>query len=319
MSPRRPTLRDVSQHTGLSVTQVSRALNGHDDVAESTRRAVEAAAQAIGYVPNMQARQLRMPGLRANAVGIVLPATTLSFSYPFLGSLMAGVIQVASEQRVEVDISTVSDESAELLTYKRAIEQRRVDGFVLLRTRRTDERLAFLQEAGVPWVAFGRADNAPPGLVVDDADDAMAPVVEHLVGLGHRRIGCIAEPDEFARSHHRLRSFLDAMADAGHDVDPGLVVHADFADGSGQTAAERLLDRGEPPTAIVALNDLLALGALSAAYDRGLDVPSDLSITGFDDVPLAALAGPPLTTLRVDAEQMGRELAGRLLDLVDGR
>ncbi|MEL7157939.1 MAG: LacI family DNA-binding transcriptional regulator, partial [Actinomycetota bacterium] len=178
MSPRRPTLRDVSRHVGLSVTQVSRALNGHDDVAEGTRLLVEAAATEIGYVPNIQARQLRMPSMRANAIGIVLPATTLSFSYPFLGSLMAGIIQVANERRFEVDISTVSEESTELLTYKRAIHQRRVDGFVLLRTRIDDGRVVFLQESGTPFVAFGTAEGVAPGLVVDDAEDAMAPIAE---------------------------------------------------------------------------------------------------------------------------------------------
>ena len=317
MAGSRPTLRDVARLAEVSVTQASRALNGHGDVSEGTRRSVAAAAEQLGYRPNMQARALKMPSMRANAIGIVLPATTLSFSYPFLGSLVAGFIQVANECQFEVDISTVSDESLELLTYKRAIDQRRVDGFLLLRTRVEDDRVGFLAEHNIPYATFGRIPSLEAAPSVDDADDCMLPLVRHLADLGHTRIACVAEPDRFARSHLRLRSFVASMEECGLAVDDGLIAIGDFELRSGYAAAEKLLAEKDRPTAIVGLNDLLALGVLGAAFDLGLSVPRDLSVTGFDDVHLAALARPPLTTLRVDAERIGAELATGLLAFID--
>lgn len=337
-------MRDVARRADRSVTQVSRALNGYSDVSESTRRVVQEAAEALGYVPNIQARQLKMPQLRTGAVGIVLPATTLSFSYPFVGSLVAGFIREANGRRVEVDISTVSAESAELMTYKRAIQQRRVDGFLLLRTRRDDERIAFLRAEGVPFATFGRAEldrgvgpdsggvaaeddedqrgdgsGVPYHPEVDDSDDCMLAVVQHLVELGHTRIGCVAEPAGFARSDLRRRSLLTAAADHGIAISPDDVVVDDFHQDSGWRGGHTLLGRdpGDRPTAVVGLNDVLAIGVIGAATERGLRVPEDVSVTGFDDVPLAALAQPPLTTLSQPAERIGGELAARLLDHIE--
>ncbi len=314
----RVTLHDVARQLGMSVTQTSRALNDKWDVAEKTKTRARAVAAELGYVPNLEARRLKTGSNRADAIGLVLPRSELHFSNAFFAELLSGLVAAATERQFEVRLSVSIGASDDLRSYRQALAMRQVDGFVLVRTEINDPRASYLAHAQCPFVAFGRGCDHPTFPYVDDVDDVMAPVVTHLAGLGHRRIACIVEPAKYSMSHYRFRSFEEAAAECGIEVNPDLVVEADFGEDSGYAAARSLLCKTDRPTAIVTQNDLLALGVLGAARDTGICVPHELSVTGFDDIAAGRYATPGLTTVRRSPLLVGEMLCRQLLDVVNG-
>lgn len=313
----RVTLHDVARELGMSVTQTSRALNDKWDVAEKTKARARAVAADLGYVPNLEARRLRTGSARADAIGLVLPQSELHFSNAFFAELLSGLVETATAQQFEVRLVVSIESAHDLKSYRQAILRRQVDGFVLVRTEVDDPRIGYLMEAGFPFVAFGRGCDTPSFPFVDDVDHVMDPIVTHLADLGHRRIACIIEPAHFSMSHYRFRSFENAAARCSIATDPNLVVEADFHEDSGYAAARDLFRERKRPTAIVAQNDLLALGALGAARDADIGVPDELSITGFDDIAAGRYATPGLTTVRRSPRTVGATLCLQLLDLVN--
>ncbi|MXW96398.1 MAG: LacI family transcriptional regulator [Acidimicrobiaceae bacterium] len=314
---KRPTLRDVANETGLSVTQTSRALNGRYDVSARTRARVTEAAARIGYTPNLEARRLKMPGTRTNSIGLVLATRSQRFSDPYFGELLAALVDEAARNDCELQLSTPLVHEDPTASYERAVAAQRVDGFVVLRATRDDPRVLYLREENVPFVTFGRIDELGGHPAVNESIDCLRPAVDHLVALGHRRIGCLAEPLEHAIAGRRIASFHRSLADHGIEAEPAHVIPSGFREDAAAEATSQLLDTLDPPSALVAFNDLLAMGALRAAASHGLDVPGDLSIVGFDDIHAARFMSPPLTTLRHSPQTLGRELVTQLLKVID--
>jgi len=306
----------VAEVLGLSVTQTSRALNGHSDVAPATRDRAEEAARSIGYVPNLEARRLKMPDTRSHSIGLVL-AGSQRFSDPFFGTLLTTMVDEATARGYELQLSAPLVDEDPIESYRRAIRSKRVDGFVLLRTAIDDVRAHYLADRSVPFVTFGQVEGAEAAPTVRESPDCLQPAVDHLVELGHRRIGCLIEPQTYSIGAGRYDSFLRAMAAAGLEPNPDHIVPSGFRDDTAFEAAGALLDGGDRPTALLASNDLLALGAMRAAAVRGLDVPEHLSIIGFDDITAAGLSTPGLTTLRHHEGAVGRELVAQLLTTID--
>lgn len=301
----RPTLREVAAKAGLSVTQASRALNDHDDVAEATKERARAAAAELRYTPNREARRLKDPHASSGAIGIVLPTESLRFNDPFFGDLLSAMVVEAGEHKLQLTLSTPPPNQGASDPYDAAIREKQVDGFVVVRTIDDDPRIDFLLERSFPFVTFGRPLGKSGFPAVELAKDSFVPLVQHLVELGHRDVACMAEPPQFAIGSARLRSFLSAAADHGLRVAPDAVVHAGFHERAGFDSTGALLDGTTPPTAIVAMNDLLALGALRAAESRELSVPDDLTVVGFDDIQAARQVSPSLTTVRQSADEVG--------------
>lgn len=313
----RPTLRDVAARAGLSVTQVSRALNDHDDVAESTKVLARKVAAELQYTPNLEARRLKDPGARSGVVGIILPQDSLRFSDPFFGELLSSMVAEASTAGLQLSLSTHPDGTPETAPYDLAIRTKQVDGFVLLRTTTGDPRIDFLLQAQTPFVAFGRPDDQPGYPAVVAADEGFAAVIAHLQELGHQRVACVSEPSRFAIGTARLAAFRSAAADAGLTITDESIVEAGFHEGSGEEAARALLAAGQRPTAIVAMNDLLALGVLDAAAALELRVPQDLTVIGFDDIRAARQVQPALTTVHQSPQDVGIALIQLLVATID--
>jgi LacI family transcriptional regulator len=310
---RRPTLRDVAREAGLSVTQTSRALNGHADVAEATRQRAVDAAGRMGYTPNLEARRLKMPDTKRHSIGLILDTASQRFSDPFFGELLTELVDEAAVFGYELQLSAPLADEDPVDSYERAIRAKRVDGFVVLRTTHGDPRIPHLARSGVPFVSFGEPDHSDGHRTVSDSVDCLRPAIDHLVALGHRRIGCVAEPLTFTVATTRHASFLRALGSHGIDPNPDYLTIEGFREEAGYRAALRLLDLDDPPTALVTFNDLLAIGALGAAHSRGVLVPSHLSIIGFDDIHAARHTSPPLTTLRQSATSIGRSLIRQLV------
>jgi len=313
----RPTLRDVAAKAGLSVTQVSRALNDHDDVAESTKLLARRVAAELRYLPNLDARRLKDPRTRNDTIGIVLQNDSLRFNDPFFGDLLTAMVAEAGAAGFQLTLSTHLSDTPPTEPYDLAIRRKQVDGFVLLRTMTGDPRISFLLDAGIPFVTFGRPDGQNGFPAVELADDCFDPVVAHLLELGHETIGCLVEPAHFALGQRRLEAFRQAAKRGGLHLHDTAVIEAGFHAGSGHDAAHELLNHSPRPTAIVAMNDLLAIGAMKAANTAGLSVPDDISIIGFDDIRAASQLRPTLTTVRMAAAEVAAGLIGQLVPAIE--
>lgn len=312
------TLRDLAEALNLSITTVSRALAGYSDVAESTRQRVLDAAEEMGYVPDATARRLQKG--RTDTIGFVIPTSGPRFSDPYFSEILAGIGNEAARHNYDLLVSTrPPDTPEEQATYRRLIEGRLVDGLLVVRTRRKDPRLAYLATTGFPFVAFGRSDlDVEFPYVDEDGFTGFELVAQHLLELGHRRLAFIAAPEDLMFGAFR-RDGLEAVLHR-HELSlpPDYAVVGDLTQRGGFAAMNELLDLSPPPTAVVASNDLMALGATSAAQKRGLVVGRDVSITGFDDIPLAEHAHPSLTTVRQPIYDIGRQVCSMLIRLIQG-
>lgn len=316
MGTPRPTITDVARVAGVSKGAVSFALNGRPGVAADTRERILAVARDLGWSPSLRGRALSVS--RSLAVGLVIarPPETLGAD-PFFASFITGIETVLSARGYALMLQVVGDEHNEHESYRRLAASGRVDGVFLTDMRVDDVRPQLLDHLGLPTVVIGPAPGHGPwsAVQIDDRPGIVA-AVEHLVDLGHTRISHVAGPARFVHGVSRREAWSKAVTDAG--LEPGTCITGDFSAQGGADATKRLLDLAEPPTAIVYANDLMAIAGMSTAIGRGVEVPGHLSITGFDDTPLAAYLEPALTTVRTDVVGWGRAAATRLLALVDG-
>jgi DNA-binding LacI/PurR family transcriptional regulator len=312
----RPTIADVARAAGVSKGAVSFALNDRPGVAEATRARILAAADELGWTPSHRARALSSS--RAMTVGLVVARQPETLSAdPFFPAFIAGIESTLADHGQALLLQVVGDQESERRSYEALAASGRVDGVFLTDLRVDDPRPALLKTLGLPTILIAPCPTAGPWPVVAvDDRPGIAAAVEHLVALGHRRIAHVAGPADLVHTRSRREAWAGALVAAGLGEAPCL--HSDFSPAGGAQATHQLLDAGEPPTAIVYANDLMAIAGMSAAQTRGLTVPDDLSVTGFDDTPIAGHLRPPLTSVRTDVVGWGRAAAGCLLRLVDG-
>lgn len=311
------SLKDVANRLNLSITTVSRALGGYHDVAESTRELILKTAHELEYHPSATACRLRKQC--TDTIGFIIPTHDINFIDPVFSELLLGIGTEVSSQDMDLLVSTCPPSSEELTVYKRMVQEQRVDGMLVVRTRVQDKRIAYLTDHGFPFVAFGRSNNAT-GFNYLDVDGAAGinEIVRYLIMLGHRRIAIILPREDVMFAHYRLQGFEEAMAEAGLNVDSALMKRSTLTMNGGYEAGCSLLLHDDPPSAIVASNDLMALGVISAAQGLGLSVGTDVSVTGFDDIPLADYTHPSLTTVRQPLVEIGMRICGMLIRLLQG-
>lgn len=307
------TLKTIAEQAGLSITTVSRALAGYDDVNEDTRLRVIAIAERLGYQPNLTARHLRSK--QTYTIGMVIPLTSY-FSDPFFMELLSGVGRKASEYGYDLLLSAQQPGEEELSAYRRMVGSSRIDGIVVARVGQDDPRISFLVDAHHPFVAFGRSNSAHYPYIDVDGTAGMFDVVQHLVRLGHSRIALILPPLDLAFANARREGYLQGLRSAHLTPDPAYMAEGDLTQEGGCLAANRLLDLPQPPTAIAACNDMMAIGAMRAAQDRGLVVGRDIAITGFDDVLEASRVTPALTTVRQPIYAIGQQATEMLIRVI---
>jgi LacI family transcriptional regulator len=306
------TLKDIAEKTGKSVTTVSRALHDFDDVSPETKVFVRRVADELGYIPNITARQLQKQ--RTDTIGLILPSENPRTSDPFFSELLSGIVGESTQNGVGLLVSIHPPTDNETELYLEYIRSRRVDGFIVIRTQRQDPRIDLLMKYSFPFVSFGRVNgNNTFPLIDEDGQLGIQEAVSHLVGLGHTRLAFIAEPTHFTKAYHRLQGFCQALEEHGLAINQNLIIEGGFRQRSGHLIGDQLLDMPNPPTAIVACNDLLALGAMRAIQERGLVVGKDTSVTGFDDIVLADYVNPPLTTCHQPARQIGKMIYQMLI------
>lgn len=302
----------VARLAGVSPSTISRVLNGTAVVSEAKTQAIRAAIDELGYAPNPVARGLA--GGRTMSIGVV----TQALDSPFYGAALHGIeveLDPAGYRPLFVSGNWNAVAEAQCIDMLRT---RHVDGIIVLTGRLPDQALKECATS-VPVVVTGRALKAPGlyALRFDNFGGALL-ATRHLIQLGHRRIAFITGDPEHPDSQERLDGYRAALKEAGINHDPSLEVRGEYHEVSGMLAVERLLEQGDVVTAIFAANDQMAFGAALALRRRSLRVPEDISLVGFDDVPAAQFASPPLSTIHQPAFELGRLAAGAMLHLLAG-
>ncbi len=303
-----PTLADVAETAGVSLATASRVLSGRGyRVREELRRRVLAAARSLNYVPNAHAQALVRA--RTHVVGVV----THDVSDPYFAEIVRGVQRVATEAgRLAIICNTYRDPDREV-EYVRLLHAHRVEAIILTGSGREDRRYVQRMSAAVEaYLATGgrlvviSRHQLPGDAVLPDNFGGARALAHHLTALGHRRIAVISGPPGLTTTRDRLEGFRQGLEERGLRLDPEDVLAGDFGRESGEAAMEDLLHRGLRVSAVFALNDQMAVGALRALRRAGVRVPQDVSLAGFDDMPIARDVTPALTTVRVPMEEMGR-------------
>lgn len=297
-------IKDIAREVNRSITTVSRALNDYADVSPKTKKLVIETAKGMGYSPNTLAQRLQKQ--RTDTLGLIFPTFSPRFSDPFFSELLAGIGNKSAQLGYDLLVSTRPPGPTEKEAYEKLIDGGRVDGFIVVRTRKKDPRIELLIEHEFPFTVFGQTDSDEQFPFVDlDSYAGMQMIAEHLAGLNHKKVGCIAPYPDLAFTRKRVDGLRDGLAKFDIYLDEAYIKSGDLTQKSGYELGGELLDMSNPPTAIVACNDLMALGAMSAAQTRGLIVGQDVSITGFDDIPMAETSHPSLTTINQPIYQIG--------------
>lgn len=313
---RRTTLKDVADEVGVHVSTVSRALNPstrHFIRPEVAERVLEASTR-LNYRPNAAAYSLRTN--RTRIVGIVIP----DIANPVFPPIIRGIEEVLSQQGYMAILVNSEPRNAQHASAVLALAARGVDGLIVASLERNDRTLRSVVDEGLAVVTVNRrAEVTDIPSVTNDDDMGMRLILEHLRKLGHQRVVNIAGPQNISTGKLRHDAFERHRSVLGFAMDPGLVVFADaLNETEGEKCAGLALDSVAPFTGIVAANDLLAVGALSLLRRRGIRCPEQMSVTGFNDMPMVDRLEPPLTTVRVQQHEVGRRAARLLLDLLEG-
>lgn len=306
------SISDISQYLDLSVSTVSKALNGYSDVAAATRQRVLAAADELGYHPSAAARNLRRR--RTEKIGLLLSFPVEAIS-EYVARLITGAMSAAEEVGYNLILYPRQEGFLEQLT--RICRGREVDGLLLLTRVGMEQTAATLAEEKMPYVVVGRRVEQPQVSFLSPDDRAGArTVVRHLISLGHSRIGYTTRPQLGITSRDRLDGYRDALEEADLPFDPALIVPTAIEPHSAYWATQQLLDLPNPPTAIFAIHDLVAVDCLQAVRDRNLRVPEDVAIVGFDDWSFSQATRPPLTTVRTPLAEMGERALAALFQMI---
>ncbi len=320
MSPARtrPTIADVASEAGVHPSTVSRVLNDHagTTVRPATRERVVAVAERLGYRPSAIARGLRLQ--QTMTLGMLVPDIT----NPFFSPMIKGAEEAALARGYNMILCNSEDDPEREAAYLRLLRQRQVDGLLIASSQMADQTIAELRDQEeLPFVLLNRATRVAGDLaVVVDNRAAALEAVAHLATLGHRRVGHIAGPQTTTTGSERLEGYRAGLLAFGLMDDPALVVEAEaFSVEAGSAALAKMLASGSRPTAVFAANDLIAIGIYQRLRDVGVVVPRGMSVVGFNDIPLAGLLEPALTTVRVPQLEMGAAGADLLIDRLEGR
>jgi len=306
------TIIDVAREAGVSYATVSRVINNKAHVKPEKREAVLRAMNRLGYVVNQQARGLASG--RSQVIGLLVQ----NLGNSWMGAIIRGIDEQLSTTGYDIMLYTTHRRKESEMAYVGAISRGMADGLLLILPRDPQAYLESLRRQRFPHVLIDHQGIDDQGAAVGVANwDGAYAATRYLIELGHQRIGFITGNLEMASATERLAGYQAALTD--HDIrsDPTLVVEGNFLQPRGFTAGQILLSLPERPTALFASNDSMAFGVMEAARDRGLRIPDDLSVIGFDDIAEAATVHPPLTTVRQPLEQMGRTAARMLLRLIE--
>jgi LacI family transcriptional regulator len=314
------TIKDLAKAAGVSITTVSRALNGYSDVSEKTRNRIKKLAEDLSYRPNAQAQSLVLK--KTNSIGVILSDMNRSSAKDaFAFEVLCGINDKASELNYDIILFSTNPNKQLKKSYSDLCMERNVDGAILQGLKVNDP---YLKEViGQPHFPCVLIDipvaGERVGHVTTDNVNGACEAVQHLIRLGHRQIAMINGYDEAAVSRDRLTGYIVSLQQAGIPYDPTLVADGRFSEEGGEEAMEKLLGEHPGITAVFCSSDLMALGAMKALEKAGNAIPGSISIVGYDDISIASYCTPKLTTIRQDKYDLGYQAAQMLIDMLEGR
>lgn len=312
------TIEDVARHVGVAKGTVSRVLNNYTDISPATRDRILKAVKELGYQPSSTARNLKRG--RQDTLGIVFPVGRGRGADPFLAEFVDGIARALDELDYDLLITTAHSAEHVLETHERLIARRKVDGFIVTRTEVNDPRVEFLLSRNFPFVAHGRTGDPSRYSWFDiDNEAAFVEGVAHLVQLGHRRIGLISGPPDLNFSRQRQAGYHQGLEQADIEADPLLESVQELGEQGGVEGARQLLALPSPPTALLCVTDSLAIGAMQHCRDMGLKVGEDVTVIGYDGLPVGGYVDPPLTTFSQSTHSAGAQVARMLIDLIENK
>ncbi len=305
------SIKDIAKRANVSPSTVSRALNNRPRISDETKKQIQALAKEMGYVPSAIARNL--VGQRSATIGIAIA----DFLNPFYSDIIAGIEDIAIANNYYVFVSSFYRDKQRELALLNTFYERRLAGIIVAGSVMDDEYLSFPHIDAMPAVLI----NCPSHPFSVSADKVLGArlVVEHLIELGHRRIAHVRHAHNYETAQLRLTSYKDTLSQHGITVDDRYIVAGDERFTGGVRAVDQLLALPEQPTAIFCFNDMTAVGVINALLKKGIDVPQDISVVGFDGLDIASFYHPALTTVQQPTYQIGCESAKMLLGLIEGK
>ncbi len=311
--PKMTKLQDVAELAGVSASTVSRVINEPEKVNDRTRARVQEAIRTLRYRPSRVARRLRVERGLSNLVGLIIP----DLQNPFFADLARGVEDVAQRHGYTVLIGNSDENLDKESRYLEVMHAESVDGVILPPCSVTDPAAIELARSGMPFVCVDRrVAKLKADTVVTDNVRGAYEAVEHLIRLGHRRIGFIEGRPQISTSRERLEGYRQALADHDLELDPELVRAGDSRQESGRRLAHELLTLPDRPTALLVGNSLMTLGALETIQGEGLNIPAEIAVVGYDDMPWALALNPPLTVVRQPGYDIGSQAMELLLQRI---
>ncbi len=315
----RPTLREIARIARVDISTVSRAVNDSPLITKETKEMILAIAERIHYIPNSLARGLA--SRKSETLGIILPKIFF-LQGPFFSQVLSGIEHASVKYGYNILIASATSKSKDRLFPFNLTRARRIDGMLIINENKNIRMLPELKREGVPFVLVNRflQDPSVPCVAPDDVQGGRL-ATEHLLGLGHRRIGVVTGSPRVSATQGRLDGYRKALEARGVPFDPRLVTQGLFQEGieTGSRCAHALLSLEDRPTAIFAFSDELAMGVMQAARERDLRIPADLSLVGYDNVAFSGHLHPPLTTVAQNPYAIGEAACSMLVDLLNGQ
>jgi LacI family transcriptional regulator len=313
------TIKDIAKVAGVSVTTVSRALNGYSDVSEKTRKKIKRIAEELKYSPNTVARSLVTN--KTKTIGLLVSGISREGAKDnIVLKVLTGVNEYCGEVGYDIILLNTSSRKQMEKTYTQLCRERRVDGVIIQGIKREDPYLLEVVESDIPCVLVDiPIESSTVGYVTTDNVSGSIKAVQHLIDLGHKEIGMINGHDQAFVSQERLKGYEKALQDNNLALNKEHVVNGYFEEESARIAALKLLKEQPQLTSLFCASDLMAFGAIKAAKELGLKVPEDFSVIGFDDIILASYASPSLSTVSQDMFKVGSESARLLIDILEGK
>ncbi|MGE8203002.1 LacI family DNA-binding transcriptional regulator [Heyndrickxia sp. NPDC080065] len=313
------TIKDIARVAGVSVTTVSRGLNGYSDVSEKTREKILRVAKELNYSPNTLARSLVMN--KSKTIGLLVSGLNKSSAKDNITfEMLSGINEFVGESDYDLVLFSTTSTKQREKTYTQLCKERRVDGVIIQGIRTDDPYLKEVVESEIPCVLIDIPLTSPNvGYVTTDNVLGAKKGVQHLIDSGHTNIGLINGHDFAFVSQQRLQGYKDAFQKANLPIRNEWIANGEFSEEAAEQAALKLLKEHPELTAVFCASDLMALGVIKAARKMGIEVPKELSIVGFDDIILASYVTPSLTTISQNTFRMGYEATKLLLDILEGR
>lgn len=313
-----PTIKDVAKKSGFSITTVSRALNGYDDVNEETKKIIRKVANDINYYPNAIARSLVKRG--SHTFGYILSGLERGSKHVIIQEFLAAIYDFAREHGYEVLLMTVDSQNPSSKSYLQFAREHNLAGIIVSGISTDEKYYRELQSSQIPCVLIDLvADNIKVGCVTTDNYEASRDVVSYLYKMGHRNIAFLNGKEKASVSMVRYSGFVDRMRELDLSLSLDYVINGEFSEEIAYNEVKKFLPQHPEITAIYCASDLMAIGALNAARDLEIDVPGKLSVVGFDNIPIARYMAPALTTVEQDFYSMGYEAAKMLYSIVQNQ